>query len=185
MLLENLTGGSFIWTRPSKTKLPLAVDTPMKYSRGELSSVKGCTNCDASAQVFFSKCRSKSSKFKLIRVFKPHKSNLNKQPSATSNDRHEWLPILPLFMKITKRCLNFSEQILILQLQEVGLPGFEFSTKLQLNRLNLSNTNISALEKIKSHGDFCHQSKPIKNAEEKDGRQLQHIQLLPLMVYTS
>lgn len=52
MLLENLTGGSFIWTRPSKAKLPLAVDTQMKYSRVELSSVKGCTNCDASAQSF-------------------------------------------------------------------------------------------------------------------------------------
>lgn len=40
MLFENLTAGSFIWTRPSKTRLPLAVDDQMKYSRVELSSVK-------------------------------------------------------------------------------------------------------------------------------------------------
>ena len=67
MLLENLTGGSFIWTRPSKTKLPVAVDDEMKYSRVELSSVKGCTNCNASSHSFsLNKGRSKSSRFKLI-----------------------------------------------------------------------------------------------------------------------
>lgn len=67
MLLENLTGGSFKWTRPSKTKLPLAVDAQMKYSRVELSSVKGCTNHDASAQSFcVKKGRSKSLRLKLI-----------------------------------------------------------------------------------------------------------------------
>lgn len=98
MLLENLTGGSFIWTRPSTTKLPLAVDAQMKYSRVELSSVKGCTNCDASTQFFsLSKGRSKSSRFKLIWVFKCSRSTLDKQPSATSKDGHAWLPILLLY----------------------------------------------------------------------------------------
>lgn len=115
MLLENLTGGSFIWTRPSKTKLPLAVDDQMKYSRVELSSVKDCTNHNACTHSFsLNKGRSKSSRFKLIWVFKPHRSSLNKHPSATSKDGHALLPILPLLVWKSQKMLKFCEQILIL-----------------------------------------------------------------------
>lgn len=107
MLLENLTGGSFVWTRPSKTKLLLAVHDQMKYSRAELSSVKGCTNHNASSHSFFlNKGRSKSSRFKLIWVFKPHRSTLNKWPSATRKDGHALLSILPLCVWKSQKMLK-------------------------------------------------------------------------------
>lgn len=108
-LLENLTGQSFIWARPSKTKLPLAVDDQMKYSRVELSSVKGCKNCNTSTPSFsLNKGRSKSSRFKCIWVFKPHRSTVNKRLSATSKNGHALTTFhfTSLCMKITKKMLK-------------------------------------------------------------------------------